>query len=69
MALTDDCAARDLESRELYRAAAELRALSGEPLVVAELDCATRDAEAVGDWRRWAELLELRAGVPAGPGC
>ncbi len=57
----DACAARDLEARELYRAAAELRAASRDTGAAVELGRAVREAEARGDWRRWAALLERLA--------
>lgn len=46
----------ELESLGLYQAAAEVRArIAASASVTAGR--AARDAEACGDWRRWAELL------------
>lgn len=50
----------ELEALGHYQAAAEVRArIAGAESVVAGR--AARDAEAVGDWSRWAELLATRA--------
>lgn len=51
-----DALARDLESRERYAEAAELRSRCGV-VVSVESGRAAREAETEGDWRRWAELL------------
>lgn len=51
----------ELESLGHYQAAAEVRARLAEPESVTA-GRAAREAEARGDWQRWADLL---ASVPA----
>jgi hypothetical protein len=64
-----DALARDYESLGRFAEAEAIRLRIASVSVSAEAGRAARDAEARGDWRRWAELLSLDVSVPAGPTC
>jgi len=56
-----DVLARDLESRGLFAEAELARLRIACAPVSAEVGRAIREAEAIGDWARWAELLYAAA--------
>ena len=52
-----DALARDLESLGRFAEAEAIRLRIESVSVSAEVGRAAREAEACGDWRRWADLL------------